>query len=157
MRFFFLLFIAVPLVELYFLIQVGSVIGALPTVLLTIFTAVLGVYLMRSQGVDIMMKAQRMMAQGEAPQEAIFEGVFIFIGGVLLLIPGLITDALGFLFLVPPVRRYLIKQSFKGLQVSGRYSYRSDDNVFEGEWQEKTQVPPSRIEGTREDDKRRDL
>ncbi|WP_319380766.1 FxsA family protein [Thiomicrorhabdus sp.] len=151
MRLFFLFLIAVPLLELYFLIQVGSVIGALPTVLLTVFTAVLGVYLMRSQGVDVMMKAQSMMAQGEAPQEAIFEGVFIFLGGVLLLIPGLVTDALGFLFLIPPVRRYLTRQSFKGLQVSGRYSYRSDDQVFEGEWHEKTPEAPRQVGDTRKD------
>ncbi|HHS99524.1 MAG TPA: FxsA family protein, partial [Thiomicrospira sp.] len=119
MRILFLLLFVVPLIELYFLIQLGDVIGALPTVLLTIFTAILGVILMRSQGLATLQNAQIEMAAGKSPQTSMLEGVFIFLGGMFLFFPGLISDTIGFLFLIPFVRRFLIKHSLKGFQSQG--------------------------------------
>lgn len=146
MRILFLLLFVVPLIELYFLIQLGSVIGALPTVLLTIFTAIAGIALMRSQGLATLQNAQLEMAAGKSPQASMFEGVFIFLGGVLLFFPGLISDFMGLLFLLPFVRRFLIKQSMKGMQSQGRFRYQKGDSVYEGEWAEKPQQQPKSLE-----------
>jgi UPF0716 protein FxsA len=103
-----LLFISVPILEIYLLISVGSLIGVLPTVLLVIFTAVLGTYLLRAQGLATLQKMQATLEQGQMPAEALFEGVFLLVGGALLLTPGFFTDALGFLCLMPFVRKFLI-------------------------------------------------
>lgn len=158
MRILFLLLFIVPLIELYFLIQLGNVIGALPTILLTVFTAVLGVFLMRSQGLATMQNAQIEMAAGKSPQSSMLEGVFIFIGGVFLFFPGLVSDAIGLLFLVPFIRRFLIKQSIKGMQTNARSRYQQQESVYEGEWSEKEprpnkQLKDSVIDGEFEDKK----
>ncbi len=151
MRILLLLIFLVPIVELYFLIQVGGMIGALPTVLLTIATAVFGVALMRSQGVATIQKAQVEMNSGQAPQATMFEGVFIFLGGVLLFFPGLISDFLGLVFLIPFVRRFLISQSMKGMRTQTHYRSQRGEQVFEGEWEEKGAVEPNKIESDKKD------
>ena len=162
MRILFLLLFIVPLVELYFLIQVGNVIGALPTVLLTILTAVVGIALMRAQGLAIMQKAQRSMAEGRAPQTEVMEGVFIFFGGIFLFFPGLISDGIGFLFLIPFVRRFLIAQSVKGMNSKGRFRYQDKQgDYYEGEWREgvepeRKKLPSDIIEGELEDSPKKD-
>lgn len=152
MRILFLLLFIVPLIELYFLIQVGETIGALPTVLLTLFTAVAGIALMRMQGLAIMQKAQVSMAAGQPPQREVMEGVFIFLGGICLFLPGLITDGIGFLFLMPFVRHFLIKQSVNGMQSRGRFQHKTEQNeYYEGEWTESShttrQIKKEIIEG----------
>lgn len=103
-----ILFLTVPLLEIYLLIQVGGLIGALPTVFLVVFTAVLGVFLIRRQGLSTMQRVQATLAHGEIPAVEMLEGFFLLISGALLLTPGFFTDALGFLCLVPPFRRYVI-------------------------------------------------
>lgn len=108
MRFFLLIFIAIPLVEIWLLIEVGSQIGAFATVALIVLTAVVGVFLIRLQGLTTLMRAQKRMAAGEMPAQEMAEGMVLALCGICLLIPGFATDALGFLGLVPPVRRYLI-------------------------------------------------
>ncbi len=105
---FLMLFVGAPLVELYVLIEVGSGIGALPTILLSIFTAVLGGWLVRYQGLSVLFRVQRMLDAGEAPALELVEGAVLLVTGLLLLLPGFITDAFGFLILIPPVRRRLI-------------------------------------------------
>lgn len=135
----------IPLIELYFLIQVGGVIGALPTVLLTITTAVVGLLLMRSQGLATLQNAQQQMAAGESPEATMFEGVFIFLGGLMLFFPGLISDTIGLLLLVPPIRKFLVKQSAKGMKARGQFRYQQGDQVFEGEWEEKQAQPNKQI------------
>jgi len=108
MRFFLLIFIVIPLVEIWLLIEVGSHIGAFPTVALIVLTAVVGVFLIRLQGLTTLMRAQGRMAAGEMPAQEMAEGMVLALCGLCLLIPGFATDALGFIGLVPPVRRYLI-------------------------------------------------
>lgn len=103
-----LLFIGLPLLELWLLIEVGSEIGGFTTIVLTIFTAVLGVQLVRMQGFSALQRVQVQMQQGEVPAESMFEGVALLIAGVLLLVPGFLTDTLGFLLLVPPLRQRMI-------------------------------------------------
>jgi len=103
-----LIFVAAPLVELYFLIEVGSRIGAISTIALTVFTAVLGGLLVRLQGVSVLLRVRDMTARGEMPAIEMLEGAVLMLAGVLLLLPGFITDALGFLLLVTPLRRALL-------------------------------------------------
>ncbi|BAZ93002.1 fxsA cytoplasmic membrane protein [Thiohalobacter thiocyanaticus] len=104
-----LLFLSVPLVEIYFLIKVGGWIGAVPTVFMVVFTAVLGALLLRFQGFSTLQRLQLSMARGELPAVEMLEGVVLVISGVLLLTPGFFTDALGFLGLIPPLRQALIR------------------------------------------------
>lgn len=135
LKVFFLLFLLIPLTELFVLIEVGSEIGALPTILLTIATAVVGAYLMRTQGVQTMQRAQQSLAAGQVPETEMMEGTFIFLGGLLLFIPGFITDAIGFLFLIPPVRHAMVKSLIK--QRAEMYR-RQHGDVYETEWTEKS-------------------
>ena len=103
------LFLVVPLVEIYLLIQVGGIIGAIPTVALVVFTAVLGALLLRLQGLETLRRVQLAMMRGEVPAAEMLEGVVLLISGALLLTPGFFTDTLGFLGLVPSVRRWLVR------------------------------------------------
>jgi UPF0716 protein FxsA len=105
-----LLFIVVPIVEIYLLISVGKVIGALPTIGLVILTAVLGAYLLRIQGLATVRKLQRQLEAGQNPEDSLLEGILLLIGGVLLLTPGFFTDALGLICLSPTSRLYLVRQ-----------------------------------------------
>lgn len=104
----FLAFLLVPLLEIYLLIQVGSEIGALATVLLVVFTAVLGAVLLRLQGLITLNRVRSALARGELPTQAMLEGVVLLFSGALLLTPGFFTDAIGFLALIPALRRAAI-------------------------------------------------
>jgi UPF0716 protein FxsA len=104
---FFLLFLLVPLVELWFLIKVGGWIGALPTVALTVLTAMIGASLARLQGLKTLLRMRQTMARGETPAVEVIEGVMLLAAALLLLTPGFFTDALGFACLLPAIRRPL--------------------------------------------------
>ena len=106
----FLLFLTIPLVEVYLLIKVGGWIGALPTIGLVVFTAVLGAALLRIQGLETLQRFQMTLASGQIPAMEMLEGVVLAVSGALLLTPGFLTDTLGFLGLVPPVRRWLVRR-----------------------------------------------
>lgn len=108
LRILFLLFLIVPLVEIYVLIQVGGFIGAWPTVFLVVFTAVLGAVLLRYQGIATVLRVRSALMRGEAPAQALLEGVVLIVGGALLLTPGFVTDIVGFLCLIPGTRRALV-------------------------------------------------
>ncbi|MCW8944926.1 MAG: FxsA family protein [Sedimenticola sp.] len=134
-----LLFVGIPLVELYFMIEVGSYIGALPTILLTVFTAVLGGLLVRIQGFSTAMRVRAGMDRGEVPAIEMLEGVVLLFSGILLLLPGFFTDLFGFLALVPPIRRAVIvgflKRSGTIQPVAGAESGRPPEpRVIEGEY-----------------------
>ncbi|HDK37992.1 MAG TPA: FxsA family protein [Thiolapillus brandeum] len=105
---FLLLLVGAPLMELYVLIEVGSEIGALTTILLSIFTALLGAALVRMQGISVLMRVQQTLARGEAPALEMLEGAMLMVSGVMLLFPGFITDVMGFLILIPPLRQKFI-------------------------------------------------
>lgn len=119
-----LLFFAVPLIEIYLLIQVGHVIGALPTILLVIATSVLGAYLLKQQGLAALTRLQNNLRQGQLPAEGLKEGIFIVLGGILLMTPGFFTDFLGLFCLLPPTRKLLMKLFAKRLpaQTGGVYN-----------------------------------
>lgn len=113
---FLLLFIGLPLVEIYILIEVGRVIGALPTIGLCILTAIIGVGLLRWQGLSTFARAQHSLARGQVPALEMFEGVALGIGGGLLLTPGFATDFVGFLCLLPWTRRAMVRFILRRLQ-----------------------------------------
>ena len=102
------LFLVVPLTEIYILIEVGSEIGAIATIGLVVLTAIVGTALMRTQGLATLFRARSAMAKGEVPALEMLEGAVILIAGALLLTPGFITDAAGFACLVPSIRRRLV-------------------------------------------------
>jgi len=101
-------FLLVPLFEIYLLIKVGGIIGPIPTVSLVVFTAVLGALLIRLQGFSILQRVRTTLAQGEIPAIEMLEGVILLISGAMLLTPGFFTDTLGFVCLIPSLRRRLI-------------------------------------------------
>jgi UPF0716 protein FxsA len=112
-----LLFLLVPLIEIYVMIKVGGIIGALPTVLLVVLTAVAGATLARFQGMATLQRLQATMARGEAPAIEMVEGVLLLVGALLLLTPGFITDLLGFACLIPITRRALAFRALRRFTV----------------------------------------
>ena len=96
------------MVELYVLIEVGSKIGAISTIALSVFTAVLGGLLVRWQGLSVLYRVREIAAREEMPAVELLEGAVLLATGVLLLLPGFITDAIGFALLITPIRRRLI-------------------------------------------------
>lgn len=138
-RILFLLFLCIPLIEIYLLIQVGEIIGALPTIFMVVFTAVLGVALLRWQGLATLTRMQTAMARGELPAVTMIEGVFLLVAGALLLTPGFFTDAIGFALLIPPLRQSLAQSLLlRGMfQAGGGFS---GGSTYEGQ-AEKTKGP----------------
>jgi UPF0716 protein FxsA len=104
-----LLFILVPFIELFLLIEMGQLVGTLPTLGLIIFTGVAGAYLARRQGLQVLRRLQSDIQTGGLPAEAIFDGVFVLVAAILLMTPGVLTDLMGLACLFPPTRR-LIKR-----------------------------------------------
>lgn len=102
-----LLFIIVPAIELIILIRMGQWIGTLPTVGLIIVTGIIGAYLTRQQGTQIWRRVQEEMQTGQIPGGALLEGAMILVAGAVLMTPGVLTDALGFLLLIPPTRKLI--------------------------------------------------
>jgi len=119
MRLVFLLFIIMPIVEMVLLIQVGSVIGAWYTVGLVLLTAVIGVNLLKRQGLSTLLRAQQKAQQGALPVSEIGEGLLLAVAGALLLTPGFVTDAIGFALLTPGLRSQLAKLVEARMIVSG--------------------------------------
>lgn len=103
----FLLFTCVPLVELYLLLQIGSVIGALNTILLVISTGVLGAFLAQREGIRTLQTIRSLLAQGEMPGEPLLDALLILVAGFVLITPGILTDLLGFLLLWPGSRAHV--------------------------------------------------
>lgn len=114
------IFLIVPILEVYLLIQVGAVIGAPWTVLLVVLTAVIGIRLLKFQGLSTLMRAQRKMQAGQTPAVEMLEGVGLILAGAFLLTPGFFTDALGFLLLFPPARIWIVAKVVSKMMISGR-------------------------------------
>jgi UPF0716 protein FxsA len=112
-----LLFIVVPIVEIYVIIQVGQAIGALWTVALLVADSILGSMLMRSQGRSAWRRFNEAVAAGRVPAREVLDGVLVIFGGALLLTPGFVTDVFGLSLLLPPTRaaiRGLLVRRFAG-------------------------------------------
>ena len=144
--------ISVPIIEIGLFIQVGGAIGLWPTLLIVIVTGILGVTLLRLQGLIALTRLQQSLDRSEAPLEPIFDGFCLLAAGLLLLLPGFFTDTLGLILLFPPFRRLLRHLIAQRLQMRGHMHYsasglrqRSDETIIDGEWQDVSDVQePSR-------------
>ncbi|QGS58622.1 FxsA family protein [Shewanella algae] len=129
----FIIFVLIPVVELSVLIRVGEVLGSWNTVALVILTAVVGVSLVRSQGLSTLMSVQKKLAAGEAPGQEIVEGMMLAMAGILLLIPGFVTDLIGLILLTPITRAPLARYFYQRMQlkVVAGAQFRAGTNPFE--------------------------
>jgi len=109
----FLVFIFVPVMEIYVLLSVGSLIGLWPTIGLILATGIAGAQLARVQGISVLFSIQQELAQGRMPTSELIDAAMILAGGLLLLTPGFCTDLIGFLLLAPfsrkPLKQYLAR------------------------------------------------
>ncbi len=138
-KIFFLGFLFVPLIELYVLIQVGSGLGALTTIGLCLFTAALGAFLLKLQGIETINRVSEQVKNGEMPATELVGGFILMISGVLLLTPGFITDIIGFLCLVPGLRLEVAGWILSRLIIHHQQD-RSKTVIIEGEfWDEENQ------------------
>ena len=132
-----IIFIVIPVIEISLFIEIGSFIGSFNTILLIFTTALIGVYLVRQQGISTYSKLYNQLQNQEAPIQTMFEGLVILISGILLITPGFFTDALGFLGLIPLTRVIFIK--IVANSVLSRYGMKnqsSDDGSIEGDFEE---------------------
>jgi UPF0716 protein FxsA len=149
MRILFLCFIVMPIMELVVLIEVGSVIGVLNTILAVLLTAVIGASLLRHQGLKTLFNANQKMREGQMPVSEMGEGLMLAVAGALLLTPGFVTDIVGFLLLTPGIRQLMLKsvtaRLVKGVgsqSASFQYHYTEvrkaskgeDGDIIEGEY-----------------------
>ncbi len=131
----FLAFAAVllPLAEIYAALQVASAVGVVATLALLVLAGVLGSLLVRRQGVGVLLRLRQAIERGETPAAEVAEGALVAVAGLLLVLPGLLTDVLALLLLVPPVRRQLASRWLKAapLRVGAAPP---GQRVIEGEW-----------------------
>ena len=134
----FLIVLIITFAEIYLLLQVGSIIGAFPTIILVVFTAALGAWLLRQQGFATFRQFQANLAQGVIPAYEMIEGPIILLGGLLLLTPGFITDILGFACLIPPLRKKIAQYVIENhlIQAGGVFQQgkTAEKNILEGEF-----------------------
>lgn len=116
MKYLFLLFIVCPAIEIGLFLLAGKLIGIFPTILLIILTGVLGALVAKRQGVDVYHRVQRDLQYGKMPGEALLDGMCVFIGGLLLMIPGFLSDVLGACLLIPVIRNRFKPLMFKWLR-----------------------------------------
>ena len=142
MRLFPLLFIVLPILEMWLLIEVGGEIGAFNTVALVLLTAMIGFALLRYQGLATLQRAQLRMANGQMPAKEMAECMCLAVGGALLLTPGFLTDCFGFFCLIPGLRQLLIGGVLKRMQMRGATHEQFGGNFQSGQTFDH-QAPPS--------------
>ena len=147
----FLLFLAVPLIEIALFIQIGGLIGLWPTLAIVVLTAIAGTFLVRSQGLQVLQRVRGAFDELSDPTEPLAHGAMILFSGALLLTPGFFTDAVGFALLIPPVRSAVYRFIRARVRVETvTYGERMrplpdiDNRTIEGTYEE---VPPSRRNG----------
>lgn len=111
-----LLFIIVPVIELALLIEIGQLVGLLPTVALVVFTGVTGAWLARAEGLRVFFQFQKELASGRLPGQSLLDGISVLVGGAFLLTPGVLTDVLGFSLLLPATRHWIQRLVRKRLE-----------------------------------------
>jgi UPF0716 protein FxsA len=116
---FFLIFVFTPILEIVLFIQVGGLIGVVPTILIVIVTAIVGSVMLRLQGSAVLRRTSLALRAGELPVDPVIDGMSLLVAGALLLTPGFFTDAVGFLLFVPPFRRALARRIFSHMIRSG--------------------------------------
>ena len=136
MRYLFFLFILLPFIEIYTLIIIGNYIGAFNAILLIITTGIIGLYLLRNQGLRTLINLRSNPKGFEPTPDNILKTLFTPIGGFFLLIPGFITDSLGILILLPLTRIFILGLLFNSISpiYRKRSSQNSQDDWIEGEF-----------------------
>ena len=124
----FLAFTLIPLVEIYLLIKLGQNFGAITSILLVIFTGILGAYLAKMEGLRTLFRLQETLREGGMPGEELLDALLIALAGLVLITPGFISDAVGFLLLVP-FTRMLVKNWLKE-RSRAKTTIRDDDDVI---------------------------
>ncbi|SLN40579.1 phage T7 F exclusion suppressor FxsA [Roseovarius albus] len=139
----FIAFLAVPLIEIALFIQVGGLIGLWPTLAVVILTAILGTWLVRSQGRSAMNDLRGSFSQLDDPSEPLAHGAMILFSGALLLTPGFFTDAVGFALLAPPIRKAIIAYAKTRINVQhiqmgpnprGQHHNQPNSDVIDGDF-----------------------
>jgi len=125
-----LFIIGIPAIEIYLMIKVGGVIGALNTILLIFFTAVTGVYFAKLAGLSTLRSGLNQIVKNEIPIYEIISGAALAFAALLLIIPGFLTDALGFLLIIPTTRKFFIRS------ISSKFNKKKDKNIIEGSFEE---------------------
>ena len=127
-----IVFVLVPVAEMWILIEVGGWIGALPTIALVVVTATVGLSLLKRQGLSTLLSARQKMNEGSIPATELVSGVMLAVGGALLLTPGFVTDAVGFVLLIPQTRQWLlfklIDRFRHKITIEGEYRHLDDRN-----------------------------
>lgn len=129
MRYFLLMFILMPIAEMWLLITVGSHIGALATIALVLLTALVGVGLLREQGIATLWRGREKLQEGQLPTTEIAEGIILAVSGALLLTPGFVTDTIGFTGLIPFTRVAIARLIMSKIQVMS-----PNKAHFQGAW-----------------------
>lgn len=140
-----LIFVAVPLAELYVILQVGDLIGVLPTIALLAADSILGSILLRTQGRAVWRRFNGELAAGRMPHREVQDGVLVIFGGAFLITPGFITDLVGLLLLLPPTRAVIRRTGMRVLQrrlARRMASRRGPDPYVEGT---ATEIPTERL------------
>ncbi|MBN1355749.1 membrane protein FxsA [bacterium] len=125
-RYLLLLFVGIPLIELFLLLKIGELMGAEVTILLVLLTGISGAYLARHQGSSTWNKIQIELSEGRIPGDRLLDGLMIFAGGILLLTPGFLTDLLGLSLLIPPTRTPIkkwLKRKFQN-RIDGQVNFK---------------------------------
>ena len=135
-----LLFLIVPITEIYLLIQVGGILGVWPTVFLVVFTAVLGAWLLRIQGFSTLKRVQASLSRGEIPAIEMLGGILLLLSGALLLTPGFFTDTIGFLMLIPVLRRVVVMWFLSKGNIVSQFGFQSQQTAHSDE--SSAQIPP---------------
>lgn len=136
----FILFLVIPLLEIYLLIEIGSQVGPIATISLVLFTAALGVFLLRLQGLATLNKVRTSLDNRELPAVTLLEGLFLLIAGALLLTPGFFTDFVGFVILIPPLRAHFATVVLQALVISQQKHQKNEQqHILEGEFWEEDQ------------------
>ena len=141
----FLAFFSIPIVEMYLLIEVAKRIEALPTILLVMLTAVLGVSLIRQQGLSTLTKGIRRLNRAEIPAAEIIEGVLLAVAGAFLITPGFLTDFIGFMIIIPITRRITALMLLK--RMAARADFRTNGSDLRGGSNTTREASGSVIEG----------
>ena len=131
----FLSLILIPVVEIYLFIKIGSQIGALSTILLIFITAVIGIYYARYEGLNTLKSGIAQISKNEIPQYEMLSGAIIAFAAVLLIIPGFVTDFIGFLLIFPVTRKLLFNYFAKKFQ-SKQKKEDKKNNFIEGEFED---------------------
>ena len=117
----FLVFIFITIIEIAIFISIGQEIGVLNTIAIILITALVGIFLVRRQGINLLFSAQRNMSQGIMPTEEIKGGIFLLISGLLLITPGFFTDCIGFAMFLKPVQNFVASKAKVYFQSRTRY------------------------------------